>query len=154
VRLALISLALLGVVLLVGLSVVTRYWGRAVSRRRDRQPTRHVDAWAVAGQRFRLSDQQGQPEDADEDSPGLQETFGDDYDRDDSPAPPWEFDDETWRGRSQDDESDYDDDDAGDDDDWPEDEGPDGEGPEDEGDEDDEDGHRGPGRSGGRGPGR
>jgi membrane protein implicated in regulation of membrane protease activity len=58
-RLAMVAAALLCVVVVLLAAVVIRAAGRRVGRPRPHRPTTYVDAWALAGQRVQLDEQDG-----------------------------------------------------------------------------------------------
>ena len=80
VRLALLSVGILGVLLVVLVAIVSRRLAGAVSRRRRLEPTEHLDAWAVAGRRFRLPPEQGDAEGPEGDAPDGEEHEDDEDD--------------------------------------------------------------------------
>ncbi len=63
-RMAWLSLALLALSIVVLVWVVIHHVSGRLGRKSSRPPTQHVDAWALAGKRFKLeedSDQQDEP---------------------------------------------------------------------------------------------
>ena len=62
-RMAWLSLALLALNVVLLAWVVIHYVSGRLARKSSRRPTKYVDAWAIAGQRFKLDEEAEEQED-------------------------------------------------------------------------------------------
>jgi len=73
-RSAIVCVAMLGLTLIVLVCVIMRFALRRIELPTGRTRTEHVDAWALAGKRFRLpdedEDEDEEPDSQEEDAPG------------------------------------------------------------------------------------
>jgi uncharacterized BrkB/YihY/UPF0761 family membrane protein len=70
IRLALVCAVLLGLTLVVMFWMIVRFVGLRVRPPVERPATKHVDAWSLAGQRLKLSDEELPEEPGEDKEPG------------------------------------------------------------------------------------